>query len=539
MEAKDFEAHVRQCASCSTELAAFSDVREAMGEWRQQALGFYGTDLGWTFAHGGEMWVMFGDTWGSWAADSIAPDADDALAKISLREFPDGDSVERWVTAHPGEPRKPGWHAEAPRMEVALDAAGKPVPVRPVRDGVSLTSGPGLTPMTGFSNARTGAEAGAFSLFLQNEPVQCKADKSCDNGFECDPGVGQCAPLTVLSAPCVIGTTSCECVKVGPGLCQDRKSSVYAADSERGRSHSVVMRQQVGNALRDDWTRFASRSWDTRRFYNATARTVNDFDPAQPARADVDYAPADGRRPEREGVFVWGRPNFGGVRAVGRDAQLYLAWVPMPTYDARGQFRWEPRFFAGLDPQGRPRFTPREIDAKPLDLDANAPGDQPEELKDLVGQMSISWVPSLRRWVMMYGGGIGAGLTRLIFGADANELDLDPLGSIHIRYADQPWGPWTPPEPLLVAGAPERGVLGQYGPGGILHHGQCLQEGCAPGELAFLLQPREWGRLYAPNIIDPWTETRADGAVDLYWHVSTWAPYQVVLMRTRLTQPAR
>jgi hypothetical protein len=38
-EAKDFEAHVRQCASCRTELAAFGDVREAMGEWRQQALG--------------------------------------------------------------------------------------------------------------------------------------------------------------------------------------------------------------------------------------------------------------------------------------------------------------------------------------------------------------------------------------------------------------------------------------------------------------------------------------------------------------------
>lgn len=39
MEAKDFEAHVRQCASCRTELSAFGDVREAVGEWRQQSLG--------------------------------------------------------------------------------------------------------------------------------------------------------------------------------------------------------------------------------------------------------------------------------------------------------------------------------------------------------------------------------------------------------------------------------------------------------------------------------------------------------------------
>jgi hypothetical protein len=38
-EANDFEEHVRQCASCRTELTTFGDVREAIGDWRQQALG--------------------------------------------------------------------------------------------------------------------------------------------------------------------------------------------------------------------------------------------------------------------------------------------------------------------------------------------------------------------------------------------------------------------------------------------------------------------------------------------------------------------
>ena len=38
-EAKDFEAHLHHCASCRTELAAFGGVREALGEWRMQALG--------------------------------------------------------------------------------------------------------------------------------------------------------------------------------------------------------------------------------------------------------------------------------------------------------------------------------------------------------------------------------------------------------------------------------------------------------------------------------------------------------------------
>jgi hypothetical protein len=39
MEAKDFEAHVRQCASCRAELADFGGVREAVGQWRQHSLG--------------------------------------------------------------------------------------------------------------------------------------------------------------------------------------------------------------------------------------------------------------------------------------------------------------------------------------------------------------------------------------------------------------------------------------------------------------------------------------------------------------------
>lgn len=38
-EAKDFEQHLQSCVSCSAEAGAFGFVREAIGEWRQQALG--------------------------------------------------------------------------------------------------------------------------------------------------------------------------------------------------------------------------------------------------------------------------------------------------------------------------------------------------------------------------------------------------------------------------------------------------------------------------------------------------------------------
>jgi len=41
--------------------------------------------------------------------------------------------------------------------------------------------------------------------------------------------------------------------------------------------------------------------------------------------------------------------------------------------------------------------------------------------------------------------------------------------------------------------------------------------------------------VYGPNIFDAFTEAREGGeAVDVYWNVSTWNPYQVVFLRTRL-----
>jgi hypothetical protein len=39
--------------------------------------------------------------------------------------------------------------------------------------------------------------------------------------------------------------------------------------------------------------------------------------------------------------------------------------------------------------------------------------------------------------------------------------------------------------------------------------------------------------LYGANIIDRWTQETADGA-NIFWNVSTWDPYQVLLLKTAL-----
>src|SRR5689334_20797791 len=45
-EQREFELHLKQCGSCRAEFAAFAGVREAVGEWRDEALnGFVSSPM--------------------------------------------------------------------------------------------------------------------------------------------------------------------------------------------------------------------------------------------------------------------------------------------------------------------------------------------------------------------------------------------------------------------------------------------------------------------------------------------------------------
>jgi hypothetical protein len=488
----------------------------------QENIRFYGTDLGWSFEHQGQLWILFGDTYPDWLGGSLEPTADDALAKISLADFPNGDAVDRFIAAHPAPSGQPGWRAAAPPLDVTRNRSGHAAPVRVTYDGAVLNTGIGFTPIAGFSNARSDDSGAAFQLFYRNVPVQCDAAHSCQDGLECDTGVGQCRNSYPLATLCVVGVSACDCVPYANGLCQDRSSSVYDANAERGRMQSVVIEQAVGNTLHEDDTRVASQPWTTNRFANATVRAVNSL---------TDYTAADGVGSEDKGVFIWGRPGFGGIGGQDRDAQLYLAWVPMPSYDATGHFAWQPRYFAGLDDAGQPEFAAREVDAQPLDLDAATSGDQPHEPLDIVNQMAISWVPALQRWVMLYAGDLDGDFLPPLFGSDVALAQHDAYGAVQLRTAEHPWGPWTTPERVLLASDGTPGPVGQYAPGGILHHPDCNQRDCIPGD--GIVTQNDRGFYYGVNIVDTWTSERAS-SVDLYWFVSTWNPYQVMLVKTAL-----
>src|SRR5262249_6001889 len=228
----------------------------------------------------------------------------------------------------------------------------------------------------------------------------------------------------------------------------------------------------------------------------------------------------------------------------GREAQLYLAVLSLPLRGPSGRVRFRPLYYAGVDTKsGRPRWTHSEAQAKPLALDGVV-GGSPHEEQHIVNQEAVAWIGEpVHKWMLLYGGD-AADYSLL---DPANARPNGAPGSIRMRFADQPWGPWTPPIPHLLQGSPS--VPGDlYGPGGILYHFLCQDQGalhcarsdptrppqvvnpdCAPFAVQF-----DIGFLYGANIIDPWTRPDGVGGVDVHWNVSTWNPYSVFLLRTNV-----
>ena len=59
----------------------------------QARIEFYGTDLGWTYVHKGQVQFLFGDTWKSERGEPINKLHDDAFGAIDLGEWPDASRI--------------------------------------------------------------------------------------------------------------------------------------------------------------------------------------------------------------------------------------------------------------------------------------------------------------------------------------------------------------------------------------------------------------------------------------------------------------
>ncbi|HXQ14215.1 MAG TPA: DUF4185 domain-containing protein [Caulobacteraceae bacterium] len=128
-----------------------------------------------------------------------------------------------------------------------------------------------------------------------------------------------------------------------------------------------------------------------------------------------------------------------------------------------------------------------------------------------VGEHSANYIGALQSWLLLYTCG---------------------PHQVEARTAPYPWGPWSPPTVLLSA---------EENPGlyCTLFWNKAGAGGC-PGLVSQQGPLFSFGAFYAPFVMTRFTQTEAPPSGELgrqatiYWLLSTWDPYQVTVMRTRL-----
>jgi hypothetical protein len=496
-------------------------------------IAYYGTDLGWTYEHEGKLQILFGDTAANEAGDAIQASTgsayDDGFGSIDLAAWRDPARI------------RPG---KVPLIRLGQNPGTTEMAA--IDPGMPLEQF--KTPLGGFSNGTQ-----EFGVFYTSKPVGCRVDADCPGGLTCDTGLGFAGErydvpkgITFACARTTPGCTANTMVDAAgapvadSGFCSDRSSSVWTA-SDVGRVSAVAVTQRIGIRSASDPRLYGNtRNWVTNKFANVALRTAQDFVPQRGSgRAHQDYRTASGEGANRR-VFLWGRPGFVGVRARGRPLGLYFAYADLPQ---GADFSWHPQYYSGTDERGVPQFSASERDAIAVDLDATQAGIQTEEVHDVVDQASIAWVERLGKWVMFYGGGMGrlpmppvlprCGLLELFTGAECADA-VTGNGAMRMRTADDPWGPWSPPQDLIAGGDPAaRPLADQYAAGGVLYHPECQERRCVTATHSPQLLKDEYGFLYGANIIEQWIKPAGKG-VDVIWNASTWDPYRIILLRTRI-----
>ncbi len=171
-----------------------------------------------------------------------------------------------------------------------------------------------------------------------------------------------------------------------------------------------------------------------------------------------------------------------------RQSSIRLAFQPAEQIGSRESIR----YFAGLDATGGPTWSMQESDAQPF-FDSQC-----------VGELSVTYNRFLRKWILLYNSHVGQ-------------------RGILLRTADKPWGPWSEPQ-ILFDPAADKGF------GHFMHASWKVEKRDSvhdPG------QENLWGDAYGPYQFPDFAKGSASAAT-IYFTMSTWNPYTVVLMKATL-----
>ena len=188
-------------------------------------------------------------------------------------------------------------------------------------------------------------------------------------------------------------------------------------------------------------------------------------------------------------ILMWGTGEY-------RKSDVFLSIVSASQLETgKGA-----HYFAGLNAAGAPTWSDNESDATPITNGG------------MIGDLSVTWCKELGLWLMTY-----------------DHLKA-PFGVV-FSYSRTPWGPWSEPE--LLFNAMRDGAIGKFihevsadhkdGLAGPIFGGPAMQSN--PGGIR--------GFPYAPYVVERWTRVQGS-ELNLYYVLSTWNPYVVVLMKSQL-----
>jgi hypothetical protein len=246
-------------------------------------------------------------------------------------------------------------------------------------------------------------------------------------------------------------------------------------------------------------------SFSNSKFINVSVERVN-------AAALREY-----RLPANEaGLLIWGTGAY-------RADNIYLAFLPLDErrtherllgFDAFPAGQLGLLYFTG-ERDGVPTWSAREDDAVPLFYPA------------AIGELSVRWNRVLKRWVCLYCAG-----------------PEDPIRcAVVMRIARTPWGPWS--RRRLVLDWCEDGLgrrkdaRGERLPGGwFIHDGEADPPDTLGDTIIANRLGKAGGAAYAPYQLPYYTQQTRSHRVrsyTLYYVLSTWNPYQVMLMSHELS----
>jgi len=198
---------------------------------------------------------------------------------------------------------------------------------------------------------------------------------------------------------------------------------------------------------------------------------------------------------QRIGTYVFAAPRY-------RASVPYLAYAPPGELENPSSWL----FFVGRRADGQPSWTSSDVWMRGIGGPWKPPGQAElfpatDRESRCVGEFSVTWNRSLQVWLLLY----------------------NCTQGIVARIARAPWGPWSDATVILRAGQ-------DGSPCRLL-----MTEGRCGNQENYQAQP---GNFYAPFLMERYTtlDRTLPGSrrATIYWLVSTWNPYQVVVMRTTL-----